>query len=128
VAPCHGWVHIHINPDLGTLSLHHFQRSADAPVGLVFNLIQYAALTMMLAQVLGYRAHTLVYTTSDTHIYRRQMDDVLTLTSVQPQALPTVTFTEEGSQVRDLFAFRPQHFTVADYVPQNGRMKIWTPV
>src|SRR5207247_5560631 len=61
VPPCHGWVHVHVNSRTRTLTLTHRQRSADAPVGLVFNLIHYAALTLMIAQVTGYRANELVY-------------------------------------------------------------------
>ncbi|MBI4385361.1 thymidylate synthase [Candidatus Parcubacteria bacterium] len=125
VAPCHGWVHVLINVVKGELVLHHFQRSADAPVGLVFNLIQYAALTFMLAQVTGYRAKTLVYTTSDTHIYERQIPDVEALLATPLGRFPTVLI---DSSVRDLFDFRPHHFEVRDYHPQGPRRVIWTPV
>ena len=124
VAPCHGWVHVLINAR-GELTLHHFQRSADAPVGLVFNLIQYAALTLMIAQVTGYQPKELVYTTSDTHIYEQQIPDVEKLLKTEPGRFPTVTL---DPAVTDLFAFRPQHFAVSDYEPRLGRMVIWTPV
>lgn len=133
VCPCHGWVHLHLYPDTRQLDLLHFQRSADAPVGLVFNVIEYAALALMLGQVLGYQPRELVHVISDAHIYtgkdgKTQLDAVEKLLAVEPQRLPTVTFTEEGLQVTDLTAFRPHHFQVADYYPQNGRMKIWTPI
>lgn len=125
VAPCHGWLHTIINQDRRELTLHHFQRSADAPVGLVFNLIQYAALTMMLAQVLGLTAHELVYTISDAHIYAKQLPDVDDLLATEPHRFPTVTL---DPTITDLFAFRPEHFIVADYYPQLPPRKIWTPV
>lgn len=125
VAPCHGWVHVLIDRELGTLSLHHFQRSADIPVGLVFNFIQYAALTVMLAQVTGYVADELVYTVSDAHIYEGQVNDVLDLLATPPKRLPTVAI---DTSVHDLTAFRPTHFTVTDYEPSLPRRVIWTPV
>ncbi|MBI3956890.1 MAG: thymidylate synthase [Candidatus Kerfeldbacteria bacterium] len=125
VAPCHGWVHVFVDEEQETLSLHHFQRSADAPVGLVFNLIQYAALTLMLAQVTGYRAEELVFTLSDAHIYRDQRQDVEEMLETTPRRFPTVTL---DPSVSDLFAFRPQHFTVSDYEPSLERRMIWTPV
>ncbi len=124
VAPCHGWVHVLISAR-GEMTLHHFQRSADAPVGLVFNLIQYAALLMMIAQVTDCTPKELVYTTSDTHIYEKQVPAVEELLVTKPERFPTVIL---GPEVKDLFAFRPNHFTVTDYQPRLGRMVIWTPV
>ena len=122
VAPCHGQLHILIIN--GRLSLHHIQRSADAPVGLVFNLVQYAALAMMLGQVTGYPAHELVYTISDAHIYERQIPAVETLLRREPRPFPTVSL---DPSIKDIFAFRPEHFTVSDYNPHE-EMTIWTPV
>lgn len=125
VAPCHGWLHIFTFPETQELTLHHFQRSADVPVGLPANLIQYGALTLMLAQVLGYEARELIYTLSDAHIYAGQIKDVEELLSTAPQRLPTVILNPE---VKDLLAFRQEHFSVADYEPQSGRRRIWTPI
>lgn len=125
VVPCHGWFHVVINTNTNELSLHHFQRSADAPVGLVFNLIQYAALTLMLAQVTGYEPKELVYSISDAHIFVSQMEDVNNLLKTKPQLFPTVKIDKT---ISNIFEFRPEHFTVDDYYPQRERMKIWTPV
>lgn len=125
VVPCHGWFQVHINTYTNELSLFHLQRSADVPVGLVFNFIQYAALTLMIAQVTGYIAKQLVYATTDTHIFLSQMDDVEELLLTEPQPFPTVTV---NSTIKDIFAFRPEHFEVTDYKPQLSRRTIWTPV
>lgn len=125
VAPCHGWIHVVVFPDTGELSLHHFQRSADSPVGLVFNLIQYAALTLMLAQVTNYRAKELVYTISDAHIFLKQMKDVNDLLATEPESFPIVTVNQN---IKNIFDFRPEHFEVIEYSPQLPRRVIWTPV
>ena len=125
VVPCHGDFHVHINTRTREMTLVHVQRSGDSPVGLVFNLIQYGALLLMLAQVTGYLPKELVYFVDDAHIYVKQMDAVERLLAAKPMALPTVLIDPE---VRDLFAFRPEHFQVSDYYPENGRMTIWTPV
>jgi thymidylate synthase len=124
VPPCHGWVHVHVNSRTGDLTLTHRQRSADVPVGLVFNLIHYAALTLMIAQVTGYRAKELVYWIDDAHIYTNQLDDVQEMLTTEPQPLPTVTL---DPTITDLFAFRPSHFAVSDYAPQLPRRRIPTP-
>ncbi|MDQ7843838.1 MAG: thymidylate synthase [Armatimonadota bacterium] len=125
VPPCHGWIHVHVNPGTRSLILSHRQRSADAPVGLVFNLIHYGALALMLGQVTGYRPTELVYFIDDAHIYLNQIKDVEELLSTSPQRLPTVRL---DPTVRDLFAFRPEHFAVTDYFPQLPRRRIPTPV
>lgn len=125
VPPCHGWFHVHLNPATRELTLSHRQRSADAPVGLVFNLIHYAALTLMLAQVTGYRPRALVYYLDDVHIYATQLAPVRRLLAAPPGRFPTV---ELDPTVEDLFAFRPHHFTVRDYVPALPRMRIPTPL
>ncbi len=125
VVPCHGWFHVSVNTHTEELSLHHFQRSADVPVGLVFNFIQYAALTMMIAQITSYKPKELVYTTSDTHIFLSQMKDVNEVLQTEPQPFPTVTVNPD---IKDIFAFRPKDFEVTDYYPQLPRRTIWTPV
>lgn len=124
VPPCHGWFHVHIN-GAGELTLSHRQRSADAPVGLVFNLIHYAALTLMLAHVTGYRPKELVYYLDDVHIYHNQFPYVERMLATEPQRLPTVILDRS---VTSLFAFRPHHFSVADYHPRLPRLRIPTPL
>ncbi len=126
VVPCHGWFHVKVNKGTNKLSLHHFQRSADVPVGLVGNMIQYAALTMMLAQVTGYEAKELVYTISDAHIYvPKQTEDVDKMLLTAPQTFPTVKI---NPTIKNLLSFRQEHFEVSDYYPELSRRRIWTPI
>ena len=125
VAPCHGWVHLFLNPNNKTLKLHHFQRSGDVPVGVACNIMGYAALTMMFAAALGYKPVEYVHTISDAHIYVKQLPDVYEMLATKPQRLPTVHL---DTGVKDFFAFRPEHFTLEDYHPQLSRRRIWTPV
>lgn len=125
VVPCHGWFHVFVYPETGMMDMHHIQRSGDMPVGIVANLIQYAALLMMIAQVTGYTPRRLHYTISDAHIFEGQVVDVEKLLTRDLQRLPTVSL---DPTVTDLFEFRPSHFTVTDYHPQGERMVIWTPV
>lgn len=124
VVPCHGWVHIFLYPESRELVLHHFQRSADAPVGLVFNIAQYALLAMMLAQIFGYTAKELVYTISDAHIYDMQRTHVEELISREPRRFPTVQLDPE---IRNIFAFRQEHIHLTDYDPHPA-MVVPTPV
>ncbi len=124
VAPCHGWMHFIIFPETKEISLHHYQRSGDVPVGVVFNIMQYASCLMMMAQVLGYKPAELVYTISDAHIYEGQYEKVKELLAREPRLFPTMTLNPE---IKDLMDFRPEHFTVTDYVP-HPKMLIPTPI
>ncbi len=131
VAPCHGWFNIHLSPTRRELSLHHMQRSADVLCGLPGNLIQYAVLAMMFAQVLGYTAKKLCYTISHANMYvsndpeHDQRIPARQLLQTSPERLPTVHL---DPSVDDLFAFRREHFSIWDYWPRRPRMRIWTPV
>lgn len=124
VAPCHGYLHIFAFPETKELSVHHFQRSGDMPVGVPFNIIQYAAFTLMVAQSIGYTPKDLVYTVSDAHIYESQYEYVKELLTREPKRLPTVTLDKK---ITELLDFRPEHFTLTDYDPHPA-MKIPTPV
>lgn len=124
VAPCHGWIHVLAYPETKEITIHHFQRSGDFPVGVPFNLIQYAAFGMMVAQLTGYTFKDVVYTFSDAHIYESQYNHVKELISREPRKLPTVTL---DPSVNDIFDFKPEHFKLSDY-EAHPKMLIPTPV
>jgi len=124
VAPCHGWVHFLAFPETKKLVVHHFQRSGDMPVGVPLNMVEYAALGMLVAQMLEYSFSELVYTISDAHIYEREVGAVEELLSRTPAAFPTVTLDES---IVDPFDAQREHFTLSDYHP-GAHMIIDTPV
>ncbi len=115
IAPCHGWVHVRVIG--GGLHLHMFQRSGDVPVGVPANMIQYAALLLMLEQLTGITAAAYYHTISDAHIYEDQVDSVKTMLGRDARRLPTVRLTGAGQQVSDIHDFRAAHFELTDYDP-----------
>ena len=60
----------------GKLNAWVHQRSCDVPLGLPFNVTQYAVLLRMLAQVSGLEAGTLDWSIKDAHIYVNQIDGI----------------------------------------------------
>lgn len=58
------------------LNLWVHQRSCDVPLGLPFNVTQYAALLKMIAQVTGLEAGTLNWSIKDAHIYVNQINGI----------------------------------------------------
>lgn len=118
IAPCHGWVHVRVLN--GRLHLHMFQRSGDVPVGVPANMVQYAALLLMLEHLTGYEAAAYYHTISDAHVYEDQLDRVRVMLERDPRPLPTVTLNAEGRKVEDIHDFRGEHFDLADYHPHGG--------
>ncbi|MBS3902799.1 MAG: thymidylate synthase [Anaplasmataceae bacterium] len=112
VAPCHCFFKFfHAQ---GELSLHLFQRSADVPVGVPFDIAEYALFLMMVAQVTGLKAKDFVYTLSDTHIYLNQIDQMKELITREPRPLPRVKINPE---VKNIFDFKFEDFTLENYDP-----------
>lgn len=115
VAPCHGWIHVRVIE--GRLHLHMFQRSGDVPIGVPSNMIQYAALLLMLERLTGFPADSYYHTISDAHVYENQLDGVEAMLSRTPRPFPTVRLTAEGERVSELAEFRAHHFELTDYDP-----------
>ena len=112
VVPCHGFIHVRIINNKLTLLM--FQRSGDVPIGVPSNMIQYAALTLALAQITGYEPYEYVHMISDAHIYLDQISYVREILAQVPRPLPTV---EINHSVNDIFSFRKNDFSLLDYYP-----------
>lgn len=116
VAPCHGDIQVTILGE--NLNLTMNQRSGDYPIGVPADIMMYAALTIMLAHLTGYKPHRLVHRVTDAHIYENQISHVERLVERQTFPFPTLHLTEEGEKVTDIFDFRTKHFELRDY--QHG--------
>ena len=60
----------------GKLNLFVHQRSCDVPLGLPFNVTQYACFLEMIAQVTNLKPGTINYSIKDAHVYVNQLDGV----------------------------------------------------
>ena len=117
LAPCHGTViQFYVNGE--KLDCFTHQRSADMFLGVPYNIVSYSLLTMMIAQVTGYKPGILVYSLGDAHIYENHVEQVNTLLhrrwGKRIQNLPTVTIDPSVKSIDD---FRHEHFTLNNYKP-----------
>jgi thymidylate synthase len=100
----------------GKLSLNLYQRSADIFLGVPFNIASYALLTVILAQVTGYKPGEFVHTFGDVHIYENHLDQVKEQLSRTPNPFPKV---ELDPSVKSIDEFTPDKVKLIDYNPHG---------
>jgi thymidylate synthase len=119
--PCHALFQFYVAPAAPgdadgrrRLSCQLYQRSADIFLGVPFNIASYALLTMMIAQVCGYRPGEFVHTLGDAHLYSNHLEQARLQLSRTPGPLPTMRI---NPAVTDIFAFRFEDFALEGYEP-----------
>lgn len=104
--PCHSFFQF-ISYDNGPgkprdLTLHLYQRSADAPVGSAVNIPQYALLAHKVAHITGHRATKFILSVGDAHIYEDQIEGVKEQLTREPfDVNPQVVFTGDIKELSD---------------------------
>lgn len=89
------------------------QRSQDVLAANNWNVVQYAALVHMFAQVCDMQVGELVHVIADAHIYDRHVPLIKELISRKPYPAPKFWINPE---VKDFYDFTPEDFRLDDYV------------
>ena len=110
--PCHLLFQFHVAQ--GRLSIQVYQRSADAFLGVPFNIASYAILTHMVAHACRLLPGSLVHTLGDAHLYLNHLDQAREQLSRAPRPLPKLDLADAP---RDLFAITADHVRVVGYDP-----------
>ncbi len=89
------------------------QRSQDMLAANGWNVAQYAALVMMIAQASGLEPGEFVHVIADCHIYDRHIPIIEDLLKRPTYDSPKVTL---DPTIKDFYKFTPESFTVENYV------------
>lgn len=110
--PCHMSFQFYVND--GKLSCQLYQRSADAFLGVPFNIASYALLTLMICKVCNLEPGEFIHTFGDCHIYLNHLEQVnLQLTRI-PRKLPKLVIKRDVKNIED---FKYEDFEIVDYDP-----------
>lgn len=114
--PCHTLFQFKIDSGK-TLHCQLYQRSADAFLGVPFNISSYALLTHLVAHVCGLEVGDFVHTFGDLHVYSNHLDQVNELLDRAPMPLPTLEFVnaDELKSLDGLLNFKFENLNLANY-------------
>lgn len=112
LTPCHTFFQCYVSE--GKLDLKLTLTSSDVPVGRVYNIVQYAMLCEMIAQVCGLKAGRLIVSTGDAHIYTNQFEAVKEILKRDEPQLPRLVLNKE---ITSIFDFTPEDIQIVDYNP-----------
>ena len=111
--PCH--FAFQVLSDGTTIDLLWSQRSCDTPLGIPYNIAEYALLLLLLAKESGLKPGKLIGFLADVHIYVNQIENVKLQLSRTPTFLPTVDITNFTS----IFDWKYTDFVINNYNPQE---------
>ena len=124
--PCHTLFQFKVENEK-TLHCQLYQRSADAFLGVPFNISSYALLTQMIAHVCDLQVGEFIHTFGDLHIYLNHLEQVEELLKREPLPLPKLEFAnaENLKGLQGLLDFKYENLNLVGY---QSHKKIAAPV
>ncbi len=110
LAPCHALFQFYVAQ--GRLSCQLYQRSADAFLGVPFNIASYALLTHMVAAQCGFEPGEFLWTGGDCHVYLNHVAGVEEQLRRGPYPPPRLRLNRKPAS---LFDYEFEDFSVLDY-------------
>ncbi len=109
--PCHALFQFYVADR--RLSCQLYQRSADALLGVPFNIASYALLTHMVAQQCDLGVGDFIWTGGDCHLYLNHLDQADLQLSRVPHPLPTLHIRRKPPS---LYEYSFDDFEIQNYV------------
>jgi thymidylate synthase len=125
--PCHTLFQFKIKQER-VLHCQLYQRSADAFLGVPFNISSYALLTHLVAHVCGLEVGEFIFTLGDYHIYKNHVEQVNELLSREPLRLPKLKIKDEENRLRGLSGLLGVRYEHLNLIGYQSHAKIAAPV
>lgn len=107
--PCHLLFQFYVNN--GKLSCQLYQRSADAFLGVPFNIASYSLLTHLIAQQCHLEPGEFIWTGGDCHLYLNHIEQAQLQLTRQPYPLPNLVLKRRPANISE--------YTIDDIEVQN---------
>ena len=107
--PCHTFWQFYIRD--GKLSCQFYMRSVDVFLGLPFNIVSYALLTYLIAEMTGLQAEKVIFVGGDTHLYSNHIEQAKEQVTRQPFDFPSVIVPKADLD----FKISHSDFTITNY-------------
>jgi thymidylate synthase len=125
--PCHTLFQFKVQNER-ILHCQLYQRSADAFLGVPFNISSYALLTHMVAHVCDLEPGEFIYTLGDYHIYQNHLEQVQELLAREPLPLPRLEILDQEQALRGLQGLLSITYENLKLVGYQSHGKIAAPV
>lgn len=109
--PCHVLFQFHVTNG-NQLSCSLYQRSGDVGLGVPFNIMSYAAFTILVAKHCDLEPFEFIYYLGNTHIYEEHKDALETQIQRVPFPFPSLYIKEKKDNIND---YTIDDFKVEDY-------------
>lgn len=117
--PCHVMFQFHVTQG-NKLSCSLYQRSGDVGLGVPFNIMSYAAFTILVAKHCDLEPYEFIYYLGNTHIYKDHENALRTQITRNPHPFPTMTIREKRDNIND---YELDDFDIANYT-YHGPLKM----
>lgn len=107
---CHTMFQFYVSDDY--LDCKLYQRSADAFLGVPYNITSYSLLLMMIAQVTGLKPRRFIHTFGDAHIYLNHIEQVKEQLNKDCYSLPKMVINPDIKNIDD---FKMEDFELVNY-------------
>lgn len=111
--PCHALFQFYVE-DGKYLSCQLYQRSADAFLGVPFNIPSYSLLTYIIADMTGLKPKEFIHSFGDLHIYVNHLEQVKEQLSRTPKNQPRLIIKNHHDRIEDYVI---DDFEIVDYDP-----------
>jgi len=110
---CHTLYQFYVDGD--NLSCSLYQRSGDLGLGVPFNIASASLMTHIFAHLSGKKAHELVHTIGDAHIYKNHITAIEEQLTRTPTPFPVLKIKERGQKEVEDYVY--DDFVIMGYEP-----------